>query len=146
MALKLTNRNQVEKYLLQHGKRIETALIYQLEYLVAELTNHAKANAGYEDRTSNLKSSIGGVILKNGRPITYRGFVKESNSDTGDKTGLEFINSLIKDVGKGYAVIIVAGMEYASYVENYHNLNVLKKTELQMKEKLELIVKRLRIG
>lgn len=142
MTLKLKNQKAINKYLAQTIKRIEAALIFQLEFLVAELENHAKQSAGYEDQTSNLKGSIGGVVLKDGRPITYRGF--EGTSE-GTSTGLEYINSLISDFGKGYTILMVAGMEYATYVENYNNLNVLKKSELRMKPELAKIFEKLKL-
>jgi hypothetical protein len=38
----------------------------------------------------------------------------------------------------------VAGMEYATYVENYHNLNVLKKSELKMYRELPVMMEKLK--
>jgi hypothetical protein len=127
MSLKLKNQKELVNYIAGRAKVIEASLIYYLEYAVSELTEHAITNKGYNDITSNLKSSIGGCVLKDGRPITYKGFEGQA---VGKQTGLEFLNSLIASVGRGYSIIIVAGMEYATYVENYHGLNVLKKTEL----------------
>ena len=46
----------------------------------------------------------------------------------------------------GYAILIVAGMNYASYVENFHDLNVLKKTELKMERDIPKIIERLKIA
>jgi hypothetical protein len=135
--IKLKNQKQVEKYLRFFSQRIENMLLYQLEYLVAELQNHAKLSAGYEDQTSNLKSSIGGVVLKDGNPISYKGF---DGSPTGTSTGMDFINSLISEQGRGYVIILVAGMEYATYVENKHGLNVLKQSELKMLRELPKIM------
>lgn len=143
MALKLKNKDSLAKYIIRQGNVIEKALIYQLEYLVAELENHAKENGEYNDQTANLRSSIGGVVLKDGRPVTYRGF---TGTEEGKKTGMEFINSLIGKFQSGYVVLIVAGMEYATYVEDMYGLNVLKKTELQMKSEIDRIIKRLKVG
>ena len=136
MRIEVKNKKEINTYLLNYNKRIISALIYGLEYLIAELSNHAKSNAGYQDRTSNLKSSIGGMVLQDGKPVTYRGFESEGSADIGSQTGLEFINSLIKDYSQGLVIIVVAGMDYATYVENYYGLNVLKKTELRMQTEL----------
>ena len=132
MAIRLRNTKSITSYLIKLSKRIENALILELEYLVAELENHAKSNAGYKDQTSNLKGSIGGVVLKDGKKIAVRGF--ESFGSDGNQTGIEFINSLI----------VVAGMEYATYVENYHGLNVLKKSELKMNRELPIVLRALK--
>ena len=142
MSIKLTNVKELSKYLNEMSFRIEEALIYQLEYLIAELENHAKLSADYTDQTSNLKSSIGGVVLKDGRPITYRGF--SGSGKEGGKTGLEYINQLINDNKNGYVLLVVAGMEYATYVENYHELNVLKKSELKMQREIPKILTKLK--
>ena len=125
MGLKLDNKAQLQKYILSQIKVFERVIIREMEILVARLENHAKDNAGYQDQTANLKNSIGGVVLKDGRAVSYSGF----SGDGGDE-GRNYIDSLIGNFGGGYVVLIVAGMEYASYVENYHNLNVLKKSEL----------------
>jgi hypothetical protein len=142
MALRLKNKQQLSRFIKDQAFRIEKALIFQLEYLVAELQNHAKDNAGYTDQTANLKSSIGGVVLKDGKPVTYRGFV---GTEDGTRSGLEFINSLIDEFQSGYAILIVAGMEYATYVEDIHNLNVLKKTELELERELPKLIRRLKL-
>lgn len=125
-------KKNFNRYIKQYEEKFEEALVYQLEYAVSFLSNHAKDNGEYEDQTSNLRGSIGGVVVKNGKAITYRGFKegKQGDSDEGVRNGLEFINSKIAEAGSGYGIILVAGMDYSSYVENYHGLNVLSKTEL----------------
>lgn len=141
MRITAKNKQEVSKFILNYGNRIEAALIYQLEILVAQLENHAKRSAGYQDRTANLKSSIGGVVLKDGKVVTYKGF---TGRQVGTSTGLEFINSLISDFSQGYVLILVAGMDYATYVENYHGLNVLKKSELKMRSDLPKMLNKLK--
>ena len=144
MSLKLKNSKAFSNLLLVKARRIEAALIYNLAYFIAELENHAKESAGYEDQTSNLKGSIGGVLLNNGKPITYRGF--DSHGEVGNRTGMEFLNSLIEQHKQGYVILIVAGMEYATYVENYHDKNVLKKTELKMRRELPRLLRKLKLA
>lgn len=143
MGLRLKNKKQITRYLVTYATRIERALIFNLEVLVAQLENHAKLSAGYEDQTSNLKGSIGGIVLKDGRPVSYKGF--NAGGTEGRNTGKEYLNSLIGNHTRGFVVLIVAGMEYATYVENYHGLNVLKKSELKMKSEFPKILRRLKL-
>ena len=133
----------------------EKQLTYLLEAAVAELVNHAKLGAEYQDQTSNLKSSIGGIVLRNGIPVSYRGFEKEAptgkkqyDAESGVKTGLEFATDVSKNLNTGYGIVIVAGMEYATYVEDVHGLNVLGKTGLKAYEELPKLLAQLkqRIG
>jgi len=147
--MKLNNKRQITDYLNKQSILIERALIYYLEVFVAELVNHAKENQGHSRkpikgdyvRTGNLVSSIGGAVLKSGRPVTYRGF---SGEGEGVSEGKEFINSLVGNYDDGYTILIVAGMEYSTFVENFHNLNVLKKTELKMQTELPDVMRRLK--
>lgn len=142
MALKLQNKARLTKYLANQKVLIEQALLFNLEVLVAQLQNHAKSSAGYKDQTSNLKGSIGGVVLKNGKPISYKGF--DSDGNVGNSTGKQFIDSLISNNTSGYVIIVVAGMEYATYVEDVHQKNVLKKTELKMRRDLPKLLNKLK--
>lgn len=136
------NKDEISKYLKQQVLLIEKELVYRLEYLVADLQNHAKTSAEYIDQTSNLKGSIGGCVLKDGKPISYKGF--NGGGELGSKTGLEYLNSLISEQGSGYVILVVAGMNYASYVENYHNKNVLKKSELKMNRDLPEVFEKIK--
>lgn len=139
---KLKNEKVLQSYIRMMMPRIEKALIYTLEAYVAELQNHAKLSAAYKDQTANLKSSIGGVVLNNGKPVSYAGF--DGSGSQGPEVGKTFLNQLIETHKKGYVIILVAGMEYATYVENHHNLNVLKKTELKMLQELPGILDNLK--
>ena len=141
MSVRLDNRKQIQSYLKSYSKIIERTLIRELEIMVAKLENHAKDSAGYNDITGNLKGSIGGVVVKNGIPISYSGFEGEA---VGVEEGRSFINSILSEVGTGYGIIIVAGMEYATYVENKHNLNVLKKSELKMYTEIPLMLEKMK--
>jgi hypothetical protein len=143
MKLHFATKKAVEKQIFDEASRIEKALIYTLEYMVRDLINHAKLNKGYKDQTANLKSSIGGCVLKNGKPVTYRGY---TGKKVGSQTGLEYLNSIIPEVKmeQGYVIVVTAGMEYATYVENYHGLNVLKKSELYMNQELPKLMAELK--
>lgn len=149
MALKLKNKAGIKKYIANQAILIEKTLLFNLEALVAQLENHAKLNQGHSlkptdkyQRTGNLVGSIGGVVLKNGKPVDYAGF--DTDGKIGNITGKEFVNSLIPNYTSGYVIIVVAGMDYATYVEDIHQLNVLKKTELKMRRDLPKLLNKLK--
>ena len=88
--------------IIQEIAEIEEPLIFNLEAMVALLENHARENRGYSDLyTMNLMSSIGGVLLKDGKPITYSGFQGETE---GKADGKAYIDSLISGQNKGYVI------------------------------------------
>lgn len=130
--IKLQNLAQLQKYIKEQSTDIENATIYAMEYLVDELVTHAKTHPGYNDITGNLKSSIVGVVLKEGVIIK----TKAEGTQTGIETSTNYINSLIGSYSKGLVILVAAGMQYASYVENYRNKNVLRESEFEMNKKL----------
>lgn len=139
MSFNLENKKQIQDYIRNYSKVVERVLIREMEIIVARLENHAKDNAGYNDITGNLKNSIGGVVLKDGVPVKFSGF----GSGEGAVTGKSYINSLISNYGSGFVILIVAGMEYATYVENKHELNVLKKSELLLPDEIKKMFRRI---
>lgn len=118
-------------------------------YVGERCVTEARKVGEYNDITGNLRSSIGYVVLVNGRtwqygkPKTYRGRQKVRNSkgrlvksrgDNGVKEGQALLDKLAEEYSGKYAqgivLIVAAGMKYAVYVEELHNLNVLSSAEL----------------
>ena len=141
ISLKL-KKDALDKAIMKRQKQIQAALIYRLTAYVEELVNDAKLSGAYDDQTHNLRSSIGGVLLYNKQAITYEGFEEVAVGGTvGKNKGLEYLNSLIPTMRDGYVILLVAGMNYASYVEEIHNLNVLSLTEMKNARELPQIFK-----
>lgn len=80
---------------------------------VTDARNKSKAQGGFDDQTGNLRASMGYVIFYNGKLV-------DQNFE-GISKGKGIGSSLAKKIGseypKNWAIVIVAGMEYASYVE-----------------------------
>ncbi len=97
----------------------------------------------YTDQTGNLTSSIGYVVLWDGKVVKQsdfspvRGARKKTGLD-GTKRGRAFLKQLIAENGTGLVLIVVAGMPYAAYVEA-RGYDVLDSAEIKANE----IVKRL---
>ena len=118
-------------------------------YIGERCVTEARKAGEYNDITGNLRSSIGYVVLVNGKthqygkPKTFRGSVKVKNSkgrlvrsrgNEGVKEAQNVLEKLAKEFAskypKGIVLIVSAGMKYAIYVEEIHNLNVLTSAEL----------------
>lgn len=72
---------------------------------------------GFRDQTGNLRSSIGYVVVKDGKPVNVSfGAVKGGHAgvNEGQRLALQ-VGSGITD---GYALVVVAGMNYAVHVES----------------------------
>lgn len=113
----------------------EDLLVERLQYIGERAVKEARQNGSYTDRTGNLRSSIGYVILKDGRRIDESAPEHFGEGDEGVEKMHALLDELQSEFPKGYVLILCAGMEYASYVEDIHNLDVLTSARL-LAEKL----------
>lgn len=139
-------RKELEKRILIIRKQIIDRLIL----LGDECLIEARNNRGYMDQSGNLAASTGYVIVDHGNIIKVTGFNKDStnqgNTDVaeGVETGRVLAETLAKKAPKkGYALIMVAGMHYADYVESQGN-NVLASAELFAERRLPGLLQRLK--
>lgn len=86
----------------------------RLSRIGEQFVNDARENGSYTDRTGNLRSSIGYVILKNGQQIGGGGF----KGGEGERKGNDVLNGAKARYPVGYVLIVVAGMDYAAAVES----------------------------
>lgn len=85
-----------------------------LEGVESQPTNEVTGLKTYRDRTGNLRSSIGYVILKNGEQV--ESFFEGEESE-GKEAGKAVTIEVAEKFPKGYVLIVVAGMGYAAAVE-----------------------------
>ncbi|SMG32249.1 hypothetical protein [Sphingobacterium psychroaquaticum] len=105
-------------------KEIEKETIKHLSAVLersVELVRNKISEGGdaYQDHTGNLRSSTGFIITKDGK-VVHKSF-KESPVGTDKQTGLsEGLKSALSELrpSQGYAVVLVSGMEYASWVQS----------------------------
>lgn len=124
MPLKVEfNTNQFRTEIRQFTGEVEDAIIEAMKYagedFVTSARNMAKSQGGFGDRTGNLRSSIGYAILKDGEVIfgDFKG--KKAEGISAAKKTVEGVPKI-----KGFQLIGVAGMEYASVVES-KGMNVI---------------------
>ena len=112
--------SDVQRATFQGMQAVEEAIIQVLKYVGETFVKDARnavnidgafPKGDYTDRTANLRSSIGFVVLKDGEVL--------EDGLTGDSPeGVAAAKSAVAQLPKsGYQLIGVAGMEYASYVE-----------------------------
>ena len=93
---------------------------------------------GFNDDTGNLRSSIGFIILYDGE-IVHTDFQQSpqgTDKATGVTTGTDYAEKLGLDHLNGWAIITVAGMEYAGYIEAL-GYDVITGSTLGAQKKLE---------
>ena len=113
----------------QYDKRVRQVAINTLMYVGEACVTEARTNGRYKDQTGNLRSSIGYVVVDDGRIVHQGASQKYLEGMQGETEGIRYSREIAAEVGKGIALIVVAGMEYAVYVEA-RGLNVLSSAEL----------------
>lgn len=82
-----------------------------------ELAKLIPPERGFNDQTGNLRSSIGYVVVKDGKPVNVSfGAVKGGHK--GVNEGQRLALQIGSKQTEGYALIVVAGMNYAVHVES----------------------------
>lgn len=94
--------------------------------------------SGYNDDTGQLRSSVGGIIYKDGRVLFEDFKLAPYGTDKapGLREGREKALGELRET-TGWGITIVAGMEYASWVEINHGLTVLSKARKEIEDTLE---------
>lgn len=71
----------------------------------------------WTDRTGNLRSSIGHAVYEQGKTVFQGKFESIKEGATGSAKGRALIQDLAKEYANVYALVVLAGMNYASFVE-----------------------------
>lgn len=139
---RITPISEVDAYLEEQTQRIERRIIYNLSYVGEQCVNEARNSGSYTDRTGNLRSSTGYVIAKDGQIVRMSDFNAVKNGKEGAKDGSAFARRLVNDFPDGIVLIVVAGMNYASYV-SAKGYNVLDSAELLAERIVPSLMKQL---
>jgi hypothetical protein len=147
MGWKMTTpMSEINAAIQAEAKRVEKLTIRTLSYLGEQCVIEAKdrpQESSWFDQSGNLRSSIGYVIVHNGRIIQYSDFNQVKQGSEGVKTGKELAEELADEYSSGYALIVVAGMNYAELVEAMDNKNVLASAELFARQEMPKMMMKL---
>ena len=110
-------------------EKMRRACILKLQYVGEQCIRDARLTGSYTDRTGNLRSSIGYVIVDRGQIAYESAFPSVKNGGEGAKEGKAYAHELANQFSSGIALIVVAGMSYASYVQR-RGYNVTASAEL----------------
>nr|DAT09646.1 MAG TPA: hypothetical protein [Caudoviricetes sp.] len=141
-----TPMSEINAAIQAEAKRVEKLTIRTLSYLGEQCVIEAKdrpQESSWFDQSGNLRSSIGYVIVHNGRIIQYSDFNQVKQGSEGVKTGKELAEELADEYSSGYALIVVAGMNYAELVEAMDNKNVLASAELFARQEMPKMMMKL---
>ena len=135
--------------LIERLNKIGTDAVTRARRTVTENGIPAAGYDAYKVRTANLVSSIGYALAYNGQVISTSDFQAVLGEDgtpgtEGSEKGKAYAKQLAMRYPQGYALILVAGMHYASYVQELYHRDVLVSGSLvaeqlvnELREKLQ---------
>lgn len=133
---------EIDAYIKQQVERMTNALIYNLQFIGEKCLNAARQTYSYKDRTGNLRSSLGYVIAVDGKIKHQSDFEVVLKGNRGAKRGIQYAKEVARQFPEGIVLIVVAGMNYASYV-SATGRDVLDSAELLADKLVPQILKQL---
>lgn len=138
--------SRIEEFFAKCVQIIHDEITRSLAYLGEQCVSRIKDRSQEEswiDHTGNLRSSIGYAIYDHGTEIIEGMF---SGTTEGASVGQQMLSELANLYSETYALVVVAGMEYAEFVEAHDNKDVLASTKLwadgKINDVLEMAKKR----
>lgn len=139
-----TSKYAVDRFLQRTASRIQESVLKALSKLgdesVVRIRNRS-AKESWIDHTGNLRSSIGFAVYEEGKKYMESAFAQILGGSDGSTKGKKMINDLAKEYSRVYALVVVAGMEYAGEVEALESKDVLSSTRIWATSKVEERVK-----
>lgn len=126
---RLTPTAEIDRYITGRVEAIKKAIVYNLCAVGEQVLNAARLTNSYKDQTGNLRSSIGYVVAVDGEIVQMSSFDTVKEGREGSRGGKEYAMQLVRDFPHGIVLIVVAGMNYASYV-SAKGYDVLDSSEL----------------
>jgi hypothetical protein len=135
------SKSDITNKLKTEVKRIQDAILLNLQRIGEQFVADCRNNDTYKDRTANLRSSIGYVILYNGKQL-HENF-ESKGGDKGEQTAKDVIDDIKKKFPLGFVLIGVAGMDYAAAVEA-KGFDVITASSQQAEISLKAAIERIK--
>ena len=133
----LTVFEQAEQIMVEE---IHTGLAYLGEECVKQIRERTIDEGSWRDQTGNLRSSIGYAVLDHGAKVIESSFETVKKGATGSMIGKKYVSDLAAQYADVYALIVVAGMDYAEAVEA-RGRDVLSGAQLHAEQRIGKVMK-----
>lgn len=133
VIVSITDMRKLNAKLSAKKKEITDFIVFRFEQIGEEAVKIAREQGSYHDVTGNLRSSIGylilvdGKVVKQGAPKRYPG--TQGDGAKGEAEGQALLTKLKAKYPYGIVLIICAGMEYAAFVEDVRHKDVLTSAQ-----------------
>jgi hypothetical protein len=140
MSIRLVTSTQaLDNLFRQAAKIVFERIKYNLNYLGLQCVKRIRDRSGEDswyDQTGNLRSSIGYAIYSYGLKQIESSFDSVLGGSEGSQKGRKMVEELASRYSDTYALVVVAAMEYADYVEAIESKDVLASTEIYAKREV----------
>lgn len=126
----------ITKQVQYFQQQVELDMKLLLQEFGEKLVAFAKDTHTYTDRTGNLTNSISYAIVRHKEILYYNEVQREEANAAALKVAMKMAESL----SDAYSLIVVAGMNYAAFVES-RGYNVILPAELKAKQEFTNKVK-----
>lgn len=141
MGIKLkTPETAIQRAVENKAKAIKYAMFTALSMIGEECIGIARDQGNYKDQTGNLRSSIGFMVVQDGKVKLRKGFEQVKEGAEGVKTGKKAVAEVAKQFPEHSVLIVVAGMKYGIYVERLYSKDVLTSAKLHAKTEAKRIM------
>lgn len=140
MAIKCDSLSAFNDLMADVPKILQEEIVNALAYLGEQCIIKIRDRSGEEswfDQTGNLRSSIGYAIYGYGRKVIESVFNVIKSGSQGAAEGKRMIDDLASRYAETFALVVVAGMDYADIVEAMETKDVLASTELWAKQEVQ---------
>lgn len=143
MAIKSDITQQaMQRYFHEVMDELLKQICLQLNYLGQECVKRIRVRRdNWKDQTGNLRSSIAAAVFSKAQGKATTAIKSKIKPQGKGKEGIdkaeEFINTLAHQYSNTYALVVVAAMEYAGYVENNPNKDVLNECRLWAEQEVD---------
>lgn len=127
-------KDDVKGFLDKNVEQTEAQLIRIMQRTGEKFVNDARSKRTYMDQTGNLRSSIGYIVIHNGKvvgenfEVSGRGRGTPSEKEQAKESAKRYAYSLNRNVKNAIILVGVAGMNYAKHVED-KNFDVITGSE-----------------
>lgn len=131
---------EIDSYIEEQIERTKKALIRYFDYVGEKCLNAARDTNSYKDQTGNLRSSLGYVVIADGKIVRRSKTQVFKNGEEGDKNGIRYAKEMAQKYPEGIVLVVTAGMNYAAHVAD-KGYDVLDSAELLAERLVPAILK-----
>jgi hypothetical protein len=128
-----TSQKDIDEFLRRAARLIKDYMLRALTKLGEESIVKVRNRGPVEswiDHTGNLRSSVGYSVYDYGAKYMQSSFATVLGGSKGRSEGMRMVSELAQEYSNVFALVVVAAMDYADYVEAINGKDVLESTRI----------------